>query len=361
MKSYLKGLKKFCFDKVNLTLILTVVVLIVGFGFFYVFVVSRAQSSFINQMYHKEELAVSSGASSIKIFLDMVENSLLLLSRNPSVINQDTEIQNVLDKFALDWAGTPVLGAARFDKDGQLRFIGNNVGASSEVIEKFIRVKRDYFVWAQTSTVEDTYLGKPLFPSIETPRAEYIFPFVTPIQKNGEFDGILVLAISLSRLTETYLDPMKVSPNCRVYLFHPDGTILAGVDELIGLNYFEYLDENPYPGSEEALQGLKEAVESRDKGRLDIFLYSPLENGVVRFIIAYTSIIYNDEHWIYGLAIPISDVFDNFSPLKENSIMMLSLFIFMILLLSAIGILLARISHRNAYLNGLKNGRRRKK
>ncbi len=364
MKSYLRGFKRFCSDKFNLALILTVIFLIVGFGFFYTFVTNRAQSLFTNQMLRKEELVVSSGASSIKVFLGMAENSLLLLSRSPSIVSQGVETQRALDKFALDWAGTPVIGAARFDKDGYIRFMGNNIGGPSEIVKEFMAADRSYFIWTETAAVGDTYLNKPLLPGIEIDKPEYIIPFVTPIHKNGKFDGILALAISLPKLTETYLGPLKVSPDYRVYLFHPDGTILAGLAgyaELVGVNYFEYLRDNPYPGSEEALQGLEGAVEDENEGKLDIVLFSTIEKKLIRFIVAYAPVVYDNEHWTLGLAVPISDVLADFNPLRESSIVVFSLFIFMILILSAIGILLARVNQRNAYMDGLKDGKKNKK
>jgi len=316
-------------------------------------------------MHQREELAVSSGTKSFKIFLDMAENSLLLLSRNPSIINPSTETQKALDEFALDWAETPILGAARFDKDGNFRFMGNNVGESGEIYESLIGdvSSRDYFVWAETATEGDVYLGKPLMPKVKSPNLQFIFPFITPIYKSGDFDGILVLAISLPKLTAAYLDPLEVSPNCRVYLMHPDGTILAGSSEyaeLIQFNYFEYLRDNPYPGSEAALQGLTQAVESENEGRLDVILYSPIEKGLVRFIIAYSPVIYGNEHWTLGLAVPITNINNDFDPLRETSIMLFSSAVLFILTLSAMGILLARANQRKAYLEGLEDGKRSK-
>lgn len=363
MRNYIKGLNKFYSDKVNRALILIIIFLIVGFSFFQSFVVNRAQSVFVNQMLRKEELAVSSGVDSIKVFLDMAENSLLLLSRSPSVVNQDTEIQKALDKFAVDWAGTPVLGVARFDKDGQVRFMSYNIGGTHKITEGFTATSRDYFTWAKTAPLGNTYLSKPLIPEAETVGFGYIIPYVTSMYRNDEFDGILLLAISLPKLTETYIDPLKVSPNCRVYLIHPDGTILAGLSEYkdyVGLNYFEYIQDNPYSGSDDALQGLRSAVENKSGGRLDIILYSIIEKQFTRFIIAYGPVVYDGEHWTLGVAVPINDILTTLNPLRESSIVMLSLFITVVLIMSAIVILLAKINQRNGYLSGLKDGKKNK-
>jgi len=364
MTNYLRHFKIFYSDKVNRILVLTIIFLIIGFSFFKLFVVNRTESVFVDQVFLKEKIAVSSGANSIKVFLKMAENSLLLLSRNSSIINQDEDIQGVLDQFASDWINSPLIGVGRLSKDGEVSFMDYSIGGSYKMVEGFTATSRDYFNWAKAAYPGDTYLGKPLIPKTEKDELGYIIPYVAPIFKDGEFDGVLVLGISLSRLIETYIDPLKISPNPRVYLIHTDGTILATLTEdkeYLGLNYFKYLQDNPYSGSDKALQGLKTAVDNKIGGKLDIFLYSLIENDITRFIIAYDPIIYNNKHWTLGVAVPIKDTLESFNPIRQSSILMFVLFIIVILIMSAIALLLVRISQIKAYLHGLKDGKKGRK
>jgi len=364
MKNFIKGFKKFCCGRVNFVLIFVIVLFVISFSFFYSFSVNRVKSIFVDQMYRQEELAISSGANSIHVFLEMAGNSLLLLSRNFSIVSQDPEGQKILDDFALDWVGTPVLGAARFDKDGVLLFMSNNIDEFSNITNDLVVHDRDYFIWAETATEGQIYLGKPLIPKVELSESQYIFPLITPIYNKEEFDGVLALAISLPKLTATYMEPLEVSPNSRVYLIHPDGTILAGPAEsveLVGVNYFEYLRNKSYSGSEGALQRLTEAVEGLNQGKLDIILYSPIEKKPVRFLIAYHPVAFEEKQWTLGLAVPIDDAFVAFNLFKDSRIMIFSLFIFMIMTLSIVAILMAKIERRNAYIDGLEKGKKGKK
>lgn len=357
VRGYFKNFIKFFSNKVNLGYIITVLFLIIFFGISYITAINKYQTIYIDQIYHKEELAVTSGANSAEIFLEMVENSLLLLSRNLSIINQGTDTQEVLEEYALDWAGTPVLGAARFDKGGNIRFIANNLSNVSGDINNLSFVDRDYFIWAETASEGDTFLGKPLLPRIKSTKLQFIIPLITPMYRNGEFDGVLALAISLPKLTATYLEPLQVSPNSRVYLMHSDSTIIAtisGYEGLVGLNYIDYLHDNPYPRSDEAIQSLTKALEDENGGRMDIILYSPAEKDYVRFLIAYYPVIFNNEHWTFGLAVPIDDVNKDIAPFKKGGIMFISIFVVVMIALSAIGTILNNIRKRVGYFGNTK-------
>jgi hypothetical protein len=340
---------KFCSDKVCFGLILNVIFLIIFAIPFFNIARNKALSVLIDQTYNKEELAVSSGTKSIHVFLEMAENSLLLLSRNPSVINQDSGIQKNLNDFALDWANTPLVSVARSDKDGKLIFMGNNVNLSSEAINNFYINNRNYFDWAKTAKTGDVFLGKPQLARIKTSNFSFLIPMATPIYQGSKFDGVLVLAISLSKFTTDYLESLEVSPDYRVYLVHPDGTILATPSEqtgLVKLNYFEYLQDNPYPGSEEAAEAFAKAAASIDKGRLDVILYSTKKNRPDRFLIAYSPLFLNDNQWTLGVAVPFDDIQANFVPLKETSVFLLSIVVLFTLGLSIMSILFIRTSQR---------------
>jgi hypothetical protein len=357
VRKLFRNFVKFCSDKTCFVVVLNTVFLIVFSFFFYNIARNRALSVLIDQVYHKEELAVSSGVESIQVFLEIAGNSLLPLSRDPSVINQDASIQENLDNFILEWTDTPVLAVIRSDKNGELRFMSNNVdiGQSSELVKGFFIDNRDYFDWAKTATEGDVFLGKPQPARVKMtkmPDFSFFLPLVTPIYQSGEFDGVLVLAISLSGLTMTYLEPLEVSPDYRVYLLHSDGTILIGPSEqpgLVRLNYFEYLQDNPYPGSEKAAEDLAKVLKAQEKGRLDAVFNSPVEKGPTRFLIAYSPLFFNDDHWTLGIAVPFDDVQSAFNPLRETSIFLLSAVVLFTLILSIMSIYFVKVNYRKSY------------
>ncbi len=364
MRKRFRNFVKFCSDKTCFIVALNIVFLIVFIFSFYNVARNRALSVLIDQVYHKEELAVSSGVESIQVFLEIAGNSLLPLSRDPSVINQDASIQENLDNFILEWTGTPVLAVIRSDKNGELSFMSNNVdiGQSSELVKGLFINNRDYFNWAKTANEGEVFLGKPQLARIKMakmPDFSFFLPLATPIHQSGEFDGVLILAISLSELTMTYLEPIEVSPDYRVYLLHSDGTILVGPSEQLGLvklNYFEYLRDNPYPGSEKAAEDLAKALAAQEKGRLDVVFSSPIEKGPTRFLIAYSPLFFNDDHWTLGIAVPFDDVQKAFDPLRETSIFLLSTVVLFTLIVSIMSVYFVKVNHGKNYIQNQEEG-----
>lgn len=359
MGSCFKILKKHISRKANLGYVLVISFSIVFFSISYVTAINKIQAIYIDQVYQKGELVASSGTKSIQVFLEMTENSLLMLSRCPHIINQSTDTQKSLDEFVMDWAGTPIIGVALFDKDGVARYVTNNIGDETDgMVDNLDVNNRDYFVWAETAIESDTYLGKPLLPKAISPNLQLILPVVTPIYRNGEFDGALLMSISLPKLTSSYLNPLQVSPQGRVYLMHPDSTIMAtmpGYEGLVGLNYVKYLHNNPYPGNEDVIQELKKALDDEKGGKLDIVLYSPVDEDFVRFLIVYYPVLHGGNHWTVVLAIPFDDINNSLTPFKKGGILIISLIVVMAISSSTVGTLLNRLSRTIIYLHSTKS------
>jgi len=342
MNSLLYKIKKNFSNRAAGSFILFNVVLVIVFVFFYNSGVNKIVSKSIEQLHNRQELAVSSGAKSIRLFLDMAKNSLLLLSQNLSATNS-RDFQDALNDFAQDWSQTPVKGVVLFDKSGKLVSIASNAGSTASENTDFS--DREYFGWAKAASEGDTYLGKPIVPRVNSPEPEYILPFVTPVYRNGEFDGGLIMAISLNKLISTYMEPLKFTPKSISYFIHPDGTILAGPlerIELVGVNYFEYLKKKSYEGSQFAYEQFAKAVRSEKSGKLDLILFSLDEQKPIRYLISYSPLTFGDQHWIISLATPYDSLYTDLGSLRETGIMMFSAIVFFILTLSIIGILLSK-------------------
>jgi hypothetical protein len=337
-------------NKLNFGYIVTTIVLIGFFGFSYASAIDQIEDFYIDQLYRKEELAAVSGANSIKIFLGLAQNSLLLLSRNDSVIDQSVDAQALLDDFTNDWSGSPIIGVVRFDKDGNLVMYSANVHQfTGNFIENINVIHEDYFRWAKSAAPGATFVGKPEVPKVKTVTRQFLLPYLTPIYKDGVFDGILGIAMSIPKLTATYLDPLQVSPHSRAYIIHSDSTIIgtvSGYEGLVGLNYFNYLNENPYPGSIEAVQSMDKALKADHTGEMDVILYSPPQEELVRFLIAYTPLIFGDQHWAIGLAAPYEDVTRDIAPFKQGGLVFVSLIVIVLIALSMMGTLLDNMGHQ---------------
>jgi hypothetical protein len=340
----------FVSNKSNVGYIAIIILFIIYSAIFYFAAIKKYQELYIDQKYREQAIAAESGSNSIHIFLELAKNSLLLLSRNPSVINEDAQIQENLNKYVSDWGKTPVIAVARFDKDGIVRYYATSTeGIDPSLIENYSIEGTEFFDWAETAKEGDIYLGKPMMPKLKIPNLQFVLPISTPVYKNGEFDGILGIGIALPKLASTFLDPMHVSVNSRAYLIHSDSTVIASIsgDEgLVGLNYFKMLQDKPYPDSDKVEAALANALKDNNSGRLDVVLFSPPKKAYVRFLIAYSPVIFDNQHWTIGLAVPFDDINSGLVPFKQGGIVFFSLFIVIILTMSFIGTLFNKLITR---------------
>lgn len=324
-----------------------IIFFIVYSAVFYFTAIDKYEDFYIDQKYREQAIAADSGANSMTIFLGHAKNSLLLLSRSSSIINMDSQIQDNFDKFAEEWAESPITAVARFDKEGIIQYYATSTeGITPELIVNYSIADTDFYEWATNASEGDILLSKPMVPKLKIADPQFILPLSTPIYKNGEFDGVVGIAISLPKLASTFLDPMKVSPGSRAYLIHSDSTIIAtisGYEGLVGLNYFSFLNEKPYPGSEEAIVSMTNALKDEKSGKMDVILFSPPQKDFVRFLIAYSPVIFDNQHWTIGLAVPYDDIDSGLLPFKRGGIIFIALFIVIIIALSFIGTLLTKI------------------
>jgi len=359
MKNYFKKIKGFYSLKVNVLLSLITAFFIVGFSLFYIFAVNITRLLMTEQTYRKGELIAKSESRLIETFLEYTVNSLLFLSRDFSIASEKEPMQEVLNEYIRDWEETPVVGVARFDSEGHILFTANNIGVSDNRLTEFVFSDRDYFVWASEASEGEFYFGNPFIPRVGITKHGYMIPLSTPVFSDGEFDGVLLVLVSLSEMTKVFISDLHVSPNHRVFLFYSDGTVLISYPEnenITGVNVLEYISENSYPESENTLSLLEGLIESNDPGKLDLIL--PFgEKQPARFLVSHFPVVYDGEHWSLVVAVPESDINTELHTLKTLKIFMLSFCIFMVLALSLVSVLIIRISRKNAYFNGLKDGK----
>jgi len=158
-------------------------------------------------------------------------------------------------------------------------------------------------------------------PTEKDATPEYVIPLATPIYSNGEFAGVLAAAISLSDLSEKYLVSLKIVEHNEIFLLSNDGTLLhAPYDDLIGINFYEFLEKRPYPGSESLAKYAREKLEKKEKGSIKMIFPASPERKPTPMLTAYAPIEFNDAYWMLALAIPLDEALSFAMPFFINQL-----------------------------------------
>lgn len=323
----------------------------------------------VDQMLHREQVIARAGADSIEAFLELAGNSLILEARGPRIIEVGGNTQKELDNFIADWEDTPFVETILTDEEGEVLFVANRekTGTKTGVSVS----DRDYFLAAKKAQPGEVFAGKPILPRLGAYEGQFLLPLATPVYKDNEFRGVLGMAILLSELNRTFLDPLKISQETKIHLVDKEGVFLAThIPELTGVNFFEYLEENPFPGSDLLIERFKAEFEKaveKEEGKL-VYTRNELadKTNLRQWLLAY-SVIHLEgspgqseethQHWILAVETPKEDALAFYPPFYSNQVAALVFVLFFILTIVMVLILALRMAKKESYLKGFAHGR----
>ena len=321
---------------------ITIFGLILSGGFYYV-LGSGAREALIGLMFTRIQSISTAGAQSMGGFLKLYANSLVILTQHTDISTmEDSDKQKLLDDFTKSWKDTPADEAIFVDRNGNPKAVSPAIPTGNANLSD-----REYFKWAVTAKKGDFFIGEPIIARFGKYEGQYIIPIASPVTSDGQFGGVLASAISIPKLAESYLLPLKFSDSMRIYLINSKGTLLyAPTAKLIGVNYIDYLKAHPFLGSEIIEGWLKQRAEGTSPGKLDIVLPNEQKGGLLtRFLIAHTPVFYGNSHWLLAVAIPADEALGLIAPVYVNQLGFL-LAAFLSILLLTMGVLEYR-RHRN--------------
>lgn len=290
----------------------------------------------IENVLNKEQVAVSFSADSIENFLNITSHPIVLMANHFGAVHPgQEEMSGHLQGFTSSFSSTPVKGAMVADEDGNIILFSDNSGVSKGTTSI---ASRDYFAWAKEASEGEIFLGKPLLAAEKVSTPGYTIPLATPIYKNGEFSGVLAAAISLSDLSEKYLLPLKLIKNSEVFLLSSEGTLLhASDDNLIGVNFYDFLEEKPFFGSKYLAELAKEELAKETEGSANVIFPASPESKLTSMLTAYSPIKHDGTYWMLVLAIPLGEIFDTVIPFVINQLIVIAVtFITLILFVTII-------------------------
>jgi len=348
-----KKIKECCSNKLNLILVILVTIFITISFFYAQYVRKQTEALLVEQMQHREQLAARIAANSVNNFFNLVDKSLLTLSKNSHIVDNNPDVENLLEEFSNDFKGTPVIGAYFVNVNGVIKYQAENMLEELSALGVDVS-DRDYVVKAKKIEKGGIITGKPILARLPN-AALYIIPISTPIFVNGAYNGTLVAPVYLKKLAEDYLDPAKISDNTKVYLLDSRGTMLyAPYEDYIGKSYFDVLQASGTEGLEESEKLLKGALVAGVEGKLDMeFLGIDKEGEIVlqRYILAHVPIFHEDEEtrWTLGVATPVTDVFEFYGSTRKMLAGGTLLIVVTIFTFAATTVFLVKVAQKGAH------------
>lgn len=315
----------------------TVIYLLLGKG---------ASDALIQQMVNRQKSVARAGASLYKLFISDLSHQTSSYSNHSRIIAFDPKEVPVEFKGFMDgWNGTPVSGLILVDRQGIVRFGADRIGPTGEGIDVS---EREYFNWAKTAKEGEVFIVEPFQSKIGFTTGRYVVSAVSPVFKNGQFNGALVTGFIIDEAISYYLDPLKVTNNTRVYLIDQNGVIVAGpIKKLIGVNYLDYLNKAGFAGGAVLVQKIKAVLMDTDEGSIDIALPDENKNGALtRYLIAYSPIVVGSQRMTLAVATPATDALESLTPFYFRDLGLAGL--------AAVGFLI--IAVRISKIGGYKEG-----
>jgi C4-dicarboxylate-specific signal transduction histidine kinase len=310
--------------------------------YFYFGLGTYAKNALVEQMLHREQANVRAGASAMGTFFKLVGNSAVRISSRDEVITPSSETDGVFTRFIYQWGqDSPVTSIILVDKTGKV------IKAAYSELEGQVGISvadRDYFVWAKDAPAGEFHISGAIISRLRQGENYYVVPVASPvIDENGEFKGVLVVGVSLNRLTEQYLNHLKISDNTEIHLVNKDGTFLyTSFKELLGKNLFEYIQSHPFLGSEALVTEIKKRMADRREGKA-LVAYPTVAGQALPLkarMLAYGPVFIEGHDWILVIATPVEDALISMGPFYIRFVIGMAV---AFLLLLALGIRLAKI------------------
>lgn len=303
MKLSLKMIKK---HPLKFTALIFFIIFCALSSFVYFTLGAGSTKSLIEQMLHREQIIARSGTKSISSFIELSSKSLLVLA------NEENLSSDKLKDFIDNWANTPVVGIIQSDAKGQIIAASSNIDNLSPGGNI---ADRDYFQTAKNFPNQKIIVGEPVISRATGANQNYKIPLATSIYKNGQFKGIISLSISVSSLTQDYLESLKISNQSDIILIDKEGHFLSSVHpEIIGQSIFEYITNHPFLGDKILMPKLKEYIEINNEQKIDIAIPNLYTGKITRTLIATSPINIDNNQWILVITTPVSDALVFISP-----------------------------------------------
>ena len=267
---------------------LVIVVLVFGIGLYFQ-QGTQTQESLAQQMLHREQVITRSGSISLSVFVQSLSDQVSTYSSDSDIVSYNkNETPEDLNSLLNSWQNTPVTGVVLINKNGVVTYGVDRMGETGIGTDVSTR---EYYLWSKTAKAGDRYIGSPIVSKIGFDTGRYIVPVVSPIIKDGKFNGVLVVTFLVDEATAKFLDPLKISKSTLVFVLDHDGNfVFSPIPKLIGTNFTNLFSGTNFPGKDKIISGFKsEFANSDSQGKFDITIPNLVDgNALTRFLMTYS-------------------------------------------------------------------------
>lgn len=322
-------------------------------------VMDQSEAVISERLVAQEMTLVRSGALAIADFFDYKEPELLLLAVNPAVqAGEEREGRRVMELWAknlYEQRGI-LVDAVRVDKDGIGLWTVN--AEENREGEGVSLADRNYFLWAKEQKDLEVFVSEPLFARGGVLKGEWAVVMAAPVFYQGSFNGVVILGLPIGKLTEKYVTPLLFSDQAQVNLFDENGAIVTSSEAgMTGINIFEYVQDKEWPGKEEFLATVKDALAGNAGGAVYNLYSQTLAGESMRKAVAYAPVEIDGQTWSLMVTVPYQGVSGIMSPFEKNWALWA---VFSLICLPALILMIVfgvRVAQRDGFHDGFLDGR----
>lgn len=304
---------------------------------------------------NRQLVLARSAADSMEIFIRYLESHLTTLNKVDSVASlNEKESRPILEEFIDEFADTPLVGIAQFDKSGKAKVIANRsrmrTGEGGDFSD------RPYFMWAKDLSNRDKkYLGDPFMSRAGISSGKMVISLATPVYYKDKFNGAIAMIVSFDDFSEKFIQPARIYKFGHVFIFDPEGKIIAGDNELLGENVLEYARNTKWDGWQDFVS--KFEVMKLSKEGKTTWAYKHPTKDTEDTIVAYHKITIGSRELILAICSPKEKVLSGLMGfMMPHSNLLLFVIVASMFVVGLFLIVVEHLSHRDGYLRGFKEG-----
>ncbi len=312
----------------------------------------------------QERTLVLARASALAIgdFLNTRKTELLVLAESPNMVSLSDQaaarrqLQTLIDGLNQE----PVADIVRVDKDGKLVLIANKErNVTGEGVDLS---DREYFRWAKNPESKGKFfVGETITPRGGAHRQEQVFNIATPIYSGKQFNGVILFGLLTSQFAEKYFVPLRIHEKTQAFLINNEGVLIEGepVKELLGKNLVDYAKEKKWLGWESYVEMITKAPQQEGVG--EVFFTAPGEEKATRELVAFAPVKFNEAKLGVLIANPWEITQSILGDFSQNQTLGITLLFFSLLTVGILWSLSLHLTWRDALLQGINDGYRRKR
>lgn len=310
----------------------------------------RIEEDLVERQKGHDLLLARAGARAVGNLLEEVEIHLLLLAKNPDLIKgrekEGRAAMSLLADHLGEWEGLRA-GVSRVDKEGKIVWGANTEGSLKQIGMDVS--DRDYFTWAQEQgEAEKVFFSGPMAARGGINEGKMVIMMASPLLDEGIFNGLVMVNFSVEELGEKYVLPLALSGDSKVSLLSEGGEIVSSSEtELLGKNLKECV------GEETAANLCKIILEKKEES----LLYNCRLALGKEMMGTLAPIKKEGEAWSLMVSFPYEKLLgERFSLRVLEFFALLTVFSGLVLLI-LVFVLGLRISERQGFTKGFKDGR----